>query len=342
MSRFPAGKEPICGTCHQNKILQRGSKTCKRCAESPGWFGLAEDEDHPRGMPFEREWAVWMREIGMAKDRYAGPNRRAAQTGRLKVVTAGDFHIPFHDKAAVAELVARESQADVLVIGGDFGDAHAASTFTKYDYVSFLEEFAGQTAVLQTLSETFPRVVYLRGSNHPDRYEKRLRERLDKDLVDAVMAMTGGILAPDLVFVKRFPNVELGSWKTPDGQDVNWLTVLGDVAFCHAEKYSRVPGATLRGVEEWLTDFRGALGLPPIRAVVQFHTHAQALLPWKSDAILIEPGAMCASQGYQMRSKIGGRPQRVGYTTFDLVDGRIDYDSIRMRWLNRPSEINVA
>jgi hypothetical protein len=88
-------------------------------------------------------------------------------------------------------------------------------------------------------------------------------------------------------------------------------------------------------VEEWLDDFGGALGLPPIRAVVQFHTHAMSLLPWRADKVLLEPGCMCSQHSYQLGSKIGGRPQRVGYATFEMEDERIDFDSIRLRWLNR-------
>ena len=294
----------------------------------------------PLDLPFEESWQRWMKAIGMAKDRYKGPERRKTipkNAKRLRVVAAGDFHVPFHDRDAVADLIAREADtADVLLIGGDFGDMHAASTFTKYEHVPFREELAETTACMQALSESFKQIVYLRGSNHMDRVEKRLREALHTDLLDAVLSMTNGELSPDLVLVKRYPNVTIGDWTTPSGARVGWLTVIGDVAFSHAEKYSRVPGAAMRSVEEWLTDFSGALGLPPIRGVVQFHTHAQAMIPWKADKVLLEPGCMCATHGYQLGSKIGGRPQRVGYTVFDIIDGRLDYESIRLRWMNRP------
>lgn len=296
---------------------------------------LPEDMDtRPVGMPYEREWAVWMKHIGMARDRYTGPAKPKARTGRLRIVAAGDFHIPFHDRDALATLCAREKDADMLVIGGDFGDAHCASTFTKYEHVSYEEEHAGKVLVLQQLSETFPIVKYLKGSNHTDRFEKRLRENLDKDMLDAIMSMTGGILNPDLALVKRYPNVEVSGWKTPRGQDVSWLTVIGDVAFSHAEKYSVTPGFALRKVEEWLDDFSGPLGLPEIRCVVQFHTHAAAWLPWRSDMLLVEPGAMCQMHSYQLKSKIGGRPQRLGYVVMDLVDGRVDLNSVQIRWLD--------
>ncbi len=288
---------------------------------------------------YDEAWTRLMTAIGVAKDRYSGPPKPRKPRKRQKVVAAGDFHVPFHDKAAVAELIAREAaDTDLLILGGDFGDAQSASIFTKYEHVPFTDELAETKACMDHLSEAFPAIRYLRGSNHMDRFEKRIRERLDPDIVDAILYMTGGELSPDLVMVKRYPNVIIDCWQTPHGQRVPWLMVLGDVAFCHAEKYSVTPGFTTRKVEEWLDDFTGALGLPPIRAVVQFHTHAMSLLPWRTDKVLIEPGAMCETHGYQLGSKIGGRPQRVGYVVFEMEDGRIDFNSIRLRWMNRGGE----
>lgn len=305
-----------------------------RRARQLGYVADTERSTIPVGMPFEREWTTWLQHIGAARDRYAGPAKPKARTGRLKVVAAGDFHIPFHHPGALATLLTVEKDADICVVGGDFGDAHAASTFTKYEHVSYEEEHAGKTLVLSQLSETFPIVKYLKGSNHTDRWEKRLRENLTKDVLDAVMSMTGGILNPDLALVKHYPNVELAQCKTTEGIDVSWLTVVGDVAFCHAERYSRVPGSTLRSIEEWVDDHAGSLELPRLRAICQFHTHQQCAIPYKSDMLLIEPGAMCRQMAYQFGAKASGRPQRLGYVVMELVDGKLDRNSVRLRWLD--------
>jgi hypothetical protein len=318
--------------------LPRGTMENRvRRAKAAGY--QANRSEIPVGMPFERDWKVWLEHIGAARERYAGPAKPKARSGRLSVVAAGDFHIPFHHPGALATLLTVEKDADICVIGGDFGDAHAASTFTKYEHVSYEEEHAGKTLVLSQLSETFPIVKYLKGSNHTDRWEKRLRENLTKDVLDAVLSMTGGILNPDLALVKRYPNVELATWTTPTKQDVSWLTVIGDVALCHAEKYSRVPGSALRSIEEWIDDFTGTLGLPKLRAIIQFHTHAMAVLPYKSDMLLIEPGAMCKTHSYQLGARIAGRPQRLGYVRFELVDGHLDVNSVRLRWLDAEGRI---
>lgn len=299
--------------------------------------GALADERHTQtvGLPFERAWSIWQQYIGAAHDRYAGPAKPRAYAGRLRVCAAGDFHIPFHDKAALATLIEKEAdRTDVLVIGGDFGDAHCASSFTKYERVSFDQEHAEKTLVLGALSEAFPRVIYLKGSNHTDRFEKRLRENLARDVLSAVMEMTGGILNPDLALVKRFPNVEIGTHHAPGGLEIDWITILGDVAFTHAESYSKVPGSVLRSLQERLDDNRQLWGLPPLRAICQFHTHSMALIPWRADMLLIEPGCLAQPMGYQLRAKGGGRAQRLGYVSLDLVDSKLDVNSVRLTWLD--------
>ena len=292
-------------------------------------------DDRPKGMPYDRAWALWLDHIGASRDTYEGPAKPRKRGKRRRIVAAGDFHIPFHSRSAVAALVAKEAKhTDTLLIGGDFGDAYAASVYTKYQSVGFEAEHAEKTAVLQGLSQAFPEIIWLKGSNHSDRYEKRLRESLSRDVLSAVMEMTGGVLNPELALARRYPNIKVQCWKTPSGSEVDWLTVIGDVAFSHAERYSRVPGNALRAVEEWLDDFSGHLGLPEIRAVVQFHTHVMSLIPWRSGMLLVEPGAMCEMQDYQLRSKISGRPQRLGYVSMELEDGKLDVNSVRLHWLD--------
>jgi hypothetical protein len=115
---------------------------------------------------------------------------------------------------------------------------------------------------------------------------------------------------------------------------VGWLYQHGDVICTHAEKYSRVPGAALRGIDEWLTDFDGVLGLNPWRVLVQAHTHAMAWIPWKSDRLVVECGAMCSLHGYQLQAKIAGRPQRIGYLKLEQTKGVTDLNSVRLVWLD--------
>src|SRR4051812_27228526 len=84
----------------------RGAKSCFPCSQKIRTTEADERQAIPTGMTYEREWQVWLKEIGAARDRYTGPAKPKARTGRLKVVAAGDFHVPFHDRAALAALIA--------------------------------------------------------------------------------------------------------------------------------------------------------------------------------------------------------------------------------------------
>jgi hypothetical protein len=315
--------------------VQSRLREWERISNQPAPVETEEDRQAiPKGMPFDRAWNTWLEYIGAEVDRYRGPCEPREPKERIRVVAAADFHIPYYHKRALSELILREAEkTDVLIIGGDFGDGQAVSTHVKYEHVPYEVESAEKTLVLQTLSEYFPKIIYLKGSNHADRVEKRIREMLPRDVVAAIAEMTGGVLNPDVAMVKRYPNVELGSWKTPHGIEMGWLTVFGDVAFCHAENYSKVPGSVLRSLEERLSDNKKVWGLPDLRGVVQFHTHAQAYLPWRSDMLLIEPGCMAEPMGYQHSAGRGGRPQRVGYVVMEFEDGKLDFDSVKLRWL---------
>jgi hypothetical protein len=102
----------------------------------------------------------------------------------------------------------------------------------------------------------------------------------------------------------------------------------------HAEKYSKVPGSALRGIEEWFSDQHDILGLEPWRVLVQAHTHALGWIPWRSDRLLVEQGCMCHVHGYQLDAKVAGRGQRLGYVTLTQRDGVTDMSSVRTHWLD--------
>jgi hypothetical protein len=292
---------------------------------------LAPPKELPR-LPFEAEWQTWMKEIGMAKDRYAGPAVTKARQGRLRILVVPDLHAPFHDPAAVASMLEREKDIDICVLMGDIGDSYSLSRFLKYDQVPYEQELASVTLLLQTFSERFPLVRVITGNHDGPRIEKQLLERLTGDMVAAIRSMTGGTLDPIEVLCRRFPNIERVSPQTDAGHKLRWMTQIGDALFMHAEKWSKVPGSALRSVDEWVTDFEDVIGLDDYRVLVQAHTHALGWFPWKANRLLIECGCLCVSHGYQFTARIGGRPQRRGWVVLEQVDGKTDINRSRMIW----------
>jgi predicted phosphodiesterase len=253
--------------------------------------------------------------------------------GPKRIVIASDFHAPFQDPWAVAELINREKGADTLIINGDIQDFYSISRFTKYEQVSMESELAAVDALLGQLSAAFPEVVLVSGNHDTARFEKQIRQYLSPELMHVVEFLTGGSLSVLRVIAKRYPNVRFADTKA--GRfDVGWFYQHGDLITAHAEKFSRVPGSALRGIEEWFTDQEAALGLEPWRVIVQAHTHQLGWFPWKSNRLLVEGGCMCATHGYQLQARIMGRPQRLGYVTLEQSKGVTDLNSVRMVWLD--------
>ena len=70
----------------------------------------------------------------------------------------------------------------------------------------------------------------------------------------------------------------------------------------------------------------------PYKLIMQAHTHQMGVFPWRGDKLLVETGCMASTQGYMTTPRIGGRPQRRGWTTFVQHDGETDLNSVRQVW----------
>lgn len=356
MNQWPEGQQPLCpirGPNCKGVIRTRGAKSCHPCGRMKSYVeaiatAAAEAQQDERGSlyepgrSFEQEWGTLLAAIGAAKDHYGGPATRAARTERTKILVIPDIHAPFHDADKFAAMLEREKDADLAMVMGDIGDGFAVSRFVKHVNVPYVRELAAVTAILQTLSERFPAVRIIEG-NHDNRIEKKIAERCDADVLDAIRLMTGGRIEGDAVvgghlspiraIANRFPNVTFADHQV-EGHSMRWFTTIGDAIFLHAEKYSRVPTAATRSIDDWLSDFEDVLELPTWNLMIQAHTHAMSWIPWRGHKLLVECGCLAKTQGYMLTPKMGGRPQRRGYVTFEQVNGKTDLNSLHKVWLD--------
>lgn len=255
-------------------------------------------------------------------------------TATQRICVAGDFHAPFHDPDVVSTLIADEGpRTDTLIISGDLMDFYSISRFLKYERVTIEQEIAGTDALLAQLSAAFPDVLIVSGNHDSQRFEKQLRSFLSPEMVHVVELLTGGNLSVIHLLAKRYPNVRFAPQQS-GAYKLGWMTQVGDLIVSHAEKFSVVPGSVLRKIEEGLTDFDHVYGLQPWKVLIQAHTHAHSVVCWHADKLLVEGGCCCVTHGYQLSARMGGRPQRQGYTTLRQIHGVTDINSVRFRWLN--------
>lgn len=289
----------------------------------------------PLALSFEEAWVQWTKAIGMAKDRFKARKQERKANKPQKILVIPDLHVPFHEPEFFATMLTEDGDADKAICIGDFGDAYALSRFVRYERMPYRDEWAAVTLAMQELASTFPEIDVIIG-NHDARLEKALRTHLTEDMVDAIQCMTGGVLCPITALAKRYPNVRIVKNEAQNGMAMDWWTSCGDAWLGHPEKFSRVPSSAVRFTEEWLHDFDQTLGMQieNYRLIVMGHTHAYSQFPWRSGRLLVECGCLCKTQGYMLSPRIGGRPQRRGYLTFEQTDGRTDLNSVRFRWFD--------
>jgi UDP-2,3-diacylglucosamine pyrophosphatase LpxH len=304
-------------------------------------LGLLDNKPQPSPrLPVTADecWAVLDHFIGRQRVLAKTPPRlHKSKIQRFAV--AGDFHAPFHDPVVVAELIATEGpRTDTLIISGDLMDFYSISRFLKYERVSIEQEIAATDALLGQLSAAFPDVLIVSGNHDSQRFEKQLRTLLAPEMMHVIELLTGGNLSVIHMLAKRYPNVRFAP-QAAGNHSLGWMTQVGDLVVTHAEKYSRVPGAALRQIDEGLTDFDHVYNLKPWRVLLQAHTHAASIIPWKANRLMGETGCCCITHGYQMTARMGGRPQRQGYVTLMQADGVTDINSVRFRWLNADKKV---
>ena len=264
-------------------------------------------------------------------------NQNAVSDTR-RIVVAGDFHAPFQCNRSVAELIRREQGADLLIVNGDLQDFYAISRFLKYEAVSVETELAAVDALLGQLSRAFGEVVIVAGNHDHARFEKQLRGLLSLEMIHVIEFLTGGNFSTTRLIAQRYPNIRIA--ETHVGRHkLGWLWQEGDVLCTHAEQFSRIPGNTLRVIEEQMTDMERVYGLAPWRVLIQAHTHQMGWFPFRAERLLVEGGCMSTTHGYQLTAASRGRPQRRGYVTLTQTAGRTDLNSVRLVWLDPEQEL---
>lgn len=250
-----------------------------------------------------------------------------------RIVAAGDFHVPFHDKKAVKELIRRESRdTDLLVISGDLSDCWSTSRFPKSKQETDpRSEFLETQVVLTTLAEHFKNIVVV-GGNHDSRPRKFLAEHLPIEVMDYLELTAPGALNPLSLMAADLKNVTLAPTIRAGNASFDFLYQVGDCVFTHAEAYSKIPNRAVSGpVLQWLKSFAEPQGIvKPFKCVVQAHTHQAGAVYGDFGVLCIENGCMCPTQSYQADPKIRStRPPVRGYSVISQVAGVTDFNESR-------------
>lgn len=234
------------------------------------------------------------------------------RSGPTKILWIGDFHIPFHNVDALAHILDRHRDADILLIGGDAMDEYGISSFSKKDYITSLSEYVIYSELIDIVSDIFPWVVQLKG-NHEARYERQVLNKVPPE----VRSMIDKCFLQRIADGERF-NEDRGRFEwtgtmenvvcpLDEAGNTAWSCQIGKTIFGHPEVYSKIEGKAVQNAWDWFLK-RGQ----DFDCLVIGHTHKLVKI-YKPRHILIEAGSLRHPASYANHPKLRYGEQVPGY-----------------------------
>lgn len=281
----------------------------------------------PASTLFDEQWDTFCKYIGRSKPATPAKARPAGRT--VTIAHLSDCHAPYTHEAAFQWALEDAAGADIGVIGGDLFNGGAFSRFIERRFESPRNDLAAATMVLQAAASAFPRVIVNKG-NHNDRVRKYFSSRIPPYMMFLVHSDITTFIVEGLRREHGITNIEVARPIIADLETSDWLALVGDCAFTHAESHSKISTRPAENVARFLHRWRAKLPTMP-NVIVQEHNHRAAKVPSDElNALLIQAPALSDDQDYQFDSSLRYGPNQIGYTRIVQVDGvsvwnRCDY-----------------
>jgi predicted phosphodiesterase len=273
---------------------------------------------------YDEDWDKFCKWLGIAKSRIAKyPSNKIGK--RVRYMMVNDLHIPFHNADAVTVAIedGKKKGVNVLIVGGDTVDCYSLSRFSKYETVTIKDEISQARIFLDYSSRSFERVLLLSG-NHEARERKYFSSKLSPEELEWLLSkpMLERITS-DMENISVVKNIN-------HNVDMNWFAPIGkDVIAGHPERSSVFHLKPVDDFRKWIDQWGDSLGVNPRpRMIIAGHSH-NAGISWSGNTLIIENGCLCKFQAYAMVASLYNKPQRLAYTIWDMVDDKVDIQSVR-------------
>lgn len=256
--------------------------------------------------------------------------RGSREVANNKILLVSDFHLPFVHKPTLEAVM--HSDADHLIIAGDFLDMYSASSHRpSIDYLTATEELAIGRATLETLANKFKTIKMISG-NHENRVVKKIQSlapQLQPLIIHPLKLISYGI---DNVTVENItiPNTAPMSAFATD-IDLDFAMVEKNMLVGHFEEFCG-DDAPVK-LEEWLHKFSHKLpfNVSEIKAVFQAHTHRLNMRYTPTGRLLISSGCACGVQEYVWRQHSKYSPPTPGFVELFYDDnGNINFPQTKL------------
>jgi hypothetical protein len=302
----------------------------------------AADYDGPvANSLFDQRWETFNKWIGRSQASIKPSRKSKAHSTRRVILHTGDWHIPHMNEAAFHATLDANQDADICVVGGDALNCSAFSRFIETDLINPRDEFAKLTVALQAVAERYP-VVYVNVGNHPDRIRKYLAKRLDPWAMFLCQVNPIGFVVDGLKREHGVTNIHVAKPAVLDHEGSNWLTMIGDCAFTHAETHGKLHLRPAENTARWLRKWDRHLPERP-RVVVQEHNHRGGLFyDEELQCLLIQAPCLSQDVPYQTMGDLKYSPNQRGYVRVVQDDGVTQINESRFFLLDDDGESRAA
>lgn len=278
---------------------------------------------------FDDNWKTFNAFIGRTVEAatFERANRSVTDklNGKRVILHLSDLHIPHLDEKALAAALAANLDADTCVVGGDIFNAGSVSLkYSDREFSDPRNEIEQTTRVLQMLAKRF-RVVHIKPGNHVERIRKFFQAKLPSYLLflcqtDPLAYIVRGLRSEGIT------NIVLDEPAIEGLPSSNWLTVIGDCAFTHAEAHGKLQTRPAENAAKWLRKWSRKLKTVP-RVIVQEHNHRGGKSPDQElGMLLIQCPALSHDQDYQVDPNLKYSPNQIGYVRIVQYDGITDWN----------------
>ena len=268
-------------------------------------------------------------QIGLGSTPVNPPQSSSSSGSTQKILVLSDLHVPFHNEHLFTQAVRDHSDADVVVLLGDFLDMYSASRFSKSRVLDPMEELRQGAAILEVLASRFKRVVLLEG-NHDTRAQRWLQ--VNRPEISPLLlhpfdyiryVWSGGEIS------RRYPNVEFPQHDLHVPGPISPISarhfvVIGDALLGHFERSLKGPARTVHTIAlEWLPQWEDILfERGKVNVILQGHVHRLSKVQW-GRYTLFECGCVADVMQYTLVDT-RYHPPHMGYVVLYQQDGITD------------------
>ena len=254
------------------------------------------------------------------------------EQGRERILVMSDLHVPEHDEEMILQTIEKHKDVSMLILGGDIIDCKAVSSFLDSG-ISMLDNELIQAHFLMVkikkiLSKDC-KIILVKG-NHEHRVNtlfSKQAKQLGSAIVETEILYK---LANGFTVHNRHTNVRS---QYPELDNVFYCEdrtfVYGDLLINHPNVFSKNPLMAIKNMYESVFKFK----YPQCNVFLMGHTHQLGMCFRDNGVVIAETGCMAFRHDYANDDTRAYGSAQLGYMTFEMVDKKVDLDTIRIHSL---------